>query len=70
MDCPTCGKWTEVKDSRPRKEQNARYRRYECGNGHRFSTLEQILPPDAANQARLRNMAKARQVYKAMRGLA
>lgn len=42
MKCPTCGtKLHEVVDTRKRGEQN--YRRRECFNGHRFSTLETIV---------------------------
>lgn len=34
MNCPECGAWSVVLDTRgPR-------RRRECGNGHRFSTIE------------------------------
>lgn len=67
MDCPTCKAWAEVKDTRPRKEDNTRYRRYECANGHRFSTLEQVLPPEVLKQARLTNLAKGRKVYQERR---
>jgi len=67
MDCPTCKAWAEVKDTRQRKEDNTRYRRYECANGHRFSTLEQVLPPEIAIKARLANLAKARQAYQERR---
>jgi len=42
MKCPVCDTWTTVKDTR-RKENNVRYRRYECGNTHRFITLETIV---------------------------
>lgn len=34
MKCPWCGKWTFVLDSRYGT------RRRECGNGHRFNTVE------------------------------
>ena len=42
--CPTCGKWSEVKDSRVvnSKGEKLPYRRrlYECGNLHRFTNYE------------------------------
>ena len=41
MICPTCGTWTVVKETR-KKEKNVTYRRYECGNLHRFTTLETV----------------------------
>jgi|GEM_PF-1531529 len=67
MDCPTCKAWAEVKDTRQRKEDNTRYRRYECANGHRFSTREAVLPPETAIQARMANLAKARKAYQERR---
>lgn len=42
MKCPVCGTWTWVLDSRPIRSRNARHRRYECANGHRFTTEENI----------------------------
>lgn len=43
--CPNCstGKLS-VTDSRPDREANNCYRRYKCECGHRFSTLETVLP--------------------------
>lgn len=41
MKCPICGAWVEVKEARMRKD-NSRRRRYECGNMHRFSTVERV----------------------------
>ena len=38
MNCPKCGAWTSVMESRPAKDKVARRR--VCGNGHRFSTYE------------------------------
>lgn len=37
MNCPKCGAWTEVLETRKRKAGT--YRRYECANLHRFSTF-------------------------------
>ena len=47
MKCPECGtKLHEVNDSR--KRGNEIYRRRECFNGHRFSTLETVVQLNAA----------------------
>lgn len=42
MKCPVCAAWTEIKETR-RRPENEKYRRYECGNGHRFTTMERVL---------------------------
>lgn len=52
MKCPTCDKWTVVKETRLR-ENNVKYRRYECANGHRFTTME------IATEQRSRQICKA-----------
>ena len=39
MKCPTCNAWAVVKQMQPR-DHNVTYRRYECGNLHRFNTYE------------------------------
>lgn len=36
MKCPTCNVWTEVRES------HHGVRRRECGNGHRFTTVEVV----------------------------
>lgn len=41
MKCPECGAWIEVKETRTRQD-NTRRRRYECANGHRFTTVERV----------------------------
>ena len=38
MKCPRCQVWTDVLEVR--KNAAGKYRRYECANGHRFSTQE------------------------------
>lgn len=43
MKCPICGAWTLVKSTRARKTNDNTYRRYECGNLHRFSTEERVV---------------------------
>ena len=62
MKCPTCGVWTRVLETRA--IDGGKYRRYECGNLHRFRTMERVEIPlyteavlKAINTAKL---AKAR----------
>jgi transcriptional regulator NrdR family protein len=42
MKCPECGAWTTVKDTRI-ITNTSRRRKIECGNLHRFTTLETIV---------------------------
>jgi hypothetical protein len=41
MKCPRCGTWARVLETRE-KPENQTYRRYECANLHRFSTMESV----------------------------
>jgi transcriptional regulator NrdR family protein len=41
MKCPTCGTYVRVLETRD-KPNNQTYRRYECANMHRFSTIESL----------------------------
>jgi transcriptional regulator NrdR family protein len=41
MKCPVCGAWTRVLETRQQPD-NEKKRRYECGNLHRFTTLEKV----------------------------
>lgn len=41
MKCPECNAWALVLQTRQCKTENVTTRRYECANGHRFSTIEQ-----------------------------
>lgn len=41
MKCPICNAWAEVKETRKR-DDNSKRRRYECGNEHRFTTVERV----------------------------
>lgn len=43
MKCPTCGAWTIVLETRAKGD--GKYRRYECGNLHRFLTMERVEIP-------------------------
>ena len=41
MNCPECGAWTTVSETR---RTDSRYRRRrECGNGHKFTTEEVVV---------------------------
>lgn len=44
MKCPECGAWSDVKETRQR-DNGSKYRRYICGNMHRFSTHETVTTP-------------------------
>ena len=41
MKCPVCNTWVLVMETRA-KPDNKKYRRYECANGHRFTTIEVV----------------------------
>jgi transcriptional regulator NrdR family protein len=45
MKCPICGTWTTVKSTRESKEFG-HMRRRECGNEHKFSTTEVLIPQE------------------------
>lgn len=54
MKCPVCNAWVSVKETRA-KPQNTTYRRYECGNEHRFTTVEvvnKVISPKADHPIR------------------
>jgi transcriptional regulator NrdR family protein len=42
MICPTCNAWTRTLETRE-KPGHTTYRRYECANLHRFSTMEAVV---------------------------
>lgn len=58
MKCPTCGAWTTIKESRE-STIFGYTRRRECGNQHRFTTQERILPEDAIKQYQRLQILKA-----------
>lgn len=43
MKCPTCNVWSFVKETRHNKAAPTVRRRYECANGHRFTTEERVV---------------------------
>ena len=65
MKCPVCGAWSEVLDTREGRNESVRRRR-QCGNGHRFVTLE--VHPTALHkptaEATVRAIAKRRVLWK------
>ena len=55
MNCPKCGKYTEVLETRANPD--GMRRRYECANLHRFTTQEALVP-QSKTQAQLRQQLK------------
>lgn len=43
MKCPVCKAFSDVLETRKRMDNTTR-RRYVCGNMHRFTTLELVVP--------------------------
>ena len=43
MKCPLCGAWATKLETRSRATDNTVRRRYECGNLHRFSSVERVV---------------------------
>jgi transcriptional regulator NrdR family protein len=43
MNCPNCGAWSSVKETRSDKAKTMYRRRRECANGHKFTTEEKIV---------------------------
>ena len=41
MKCPECNAWTDLLETR--KRAIGTYRRYECGNMHRFTTTNNVV---------------------------
>lgn len=57
MNCPKCNAWTEVLETR--KRPAGVYRRYECANLHRFSTVNgEVTRIDSGKVARGRPTAQ------------
>ena len=48
MNCPECGAWSVILETR---SSTTRYRRRrECGNGHKFTTEEITVSPETIKQ--------------------
>ena len=43
LNCPECGAWANVLQTRDNKANDMVRRRYECINLHRYTTIEQIV---------------------------
>lgn len=56
MNCPECGAWSNVLDTRNGPNETVKRRR-ECANGHRFFTLEVL--PAAIHQDSAKASARA-----------
>ena len=55
MKCPICGVWTTVRLTKQTDEFVQRSRA--CGNDHRFTTEERVVPTKPHGGARLCNLA-------------
>lgn len=61
MNCPECGAWSTVIETR---SSPVRYRRRrECGNGHKFTTEETIVPPEQLEKEARERFEHARQQH-------
>jgi len=59
MNCPECGAWTTISETRLTV---MRYRRRrECGNGHRFTTEEVVVPQKQIEQEVVTRLKTARE---------
>lgn len=58
MKCPICGAWSSVKETRESKLFGFRRRR-ECGNEHKFTTQEVVIPEEIIEQQRRENLEAA-----------
>lgn len=60
MKCPVCDAWTTIKESRE-SPIFGYIRRRECGNQHRFTTQEKVIPDEIIKdlqRERLRTVRK------------
>ena len=46
MNCPECGAWSSVKETRSDQAKTNYRRRRECANGHKFTTEEKVVTPE------------------------
>jgi transcriptional regulator NrdR family protein len=51
MKCPVCQAWTTIKDTR-KSPVWGYIRRRECGNEHRFTTQEKVIPDEIMKEFR------------------
>lgn len=55
MKCPICGAWSTVKETRDSSLFGFKRRR-ECGNEHRFTTQEVVIPDEVVEQKHKDNL--------------
>jgi transcriptional regulator NrdR family protein len=59
MNCPECGAWTTINETRLTV---MRYRRRrECGNGHKFTTEEVVVPQKQIEQEVITRLKTAKE---------
>ena len=58
MNCPECGAWSTVKETRKSTLFGFRRRR-ECANEHKFTTQEVVVPDEIIEELRQANLAAA-----------
>lgn len=51
MKCPVCGAWSSVKETKESPTFGYKRRR-ECGNEHKFTTQEVVIPDEVLAQER------------------
>jgi transcriptional regulator NrdR family protein len=66
MKCPICGAWSLVKETR-QSPTFGQTRRRECGNEHRFTTQEVIIPEEALREERRINLANNKKRLESIR---
>ena len=66
MNCPECGVWTIVRETR--KSPTFGYkRRRECANGHKFTTKEVVISESELEQERRDHLEANRELMVAFR---
>jgi len=58
MNCPECGAWSSVKETRSGQAKKMYRRRRECANGHKFTTEERIVTPKDKSKGETDDCAK------------
>ena len=66
MKCPVCGAWTLVKQTTT-SPTFGYIRRRECGNEHRFTTQEVIVPQEAIDEERRNHLANNKERLESVR---
>ena len=66
MNCPECGAWSLVNETRKSPTFGYRRRR-ECANGHKFTTKEVVIPESELEQERRDHLEANRELLVAFR---